>query len=107
MRFEDLKFEPLYDGVQAMVSFGKYELSVVKHGFSYGGSKGLYEIAVFEGDSQVELPGITQEGDTVKGFLTEEGVTGIMLKMATIAGTTMGDLKFTTAGDYIGSCPQE
>ena len=71
MRFEDLKFEPLYDGVQAMVPFGKYELSVVKHGFSYGGSKGLYEIAVFEGDSQVELPGITQEGDTFKGFLTE------------------------------------
>ena len=88
-----------------MVSFGKYEFTVVKHGFSYGGPKVFpYEI-VFEGDPLL-VPGITQEGDFIKGFLTEEGI-AIMLKMATIFGTTMGDLKFTTAGDYIGSYPQE
>ena len=33
----------------------------------------------------VELPGIT-EGDTVKGWLSEDDVTGILLKMVTISG---------------------
>ena len=36
---------------------------------------------MFEGDDQVELPGITEPGDTVKGFLTEKDVDSIMLKM--------------------------
>ena len=35
----------------------------------------------------VELPGITEEGDTVKGFLTEENVTGIMKKMISITAS--------------------
>jgi hypothetical protein len=34
---------------------------------------GLYEIAVFGPDGeQKELDGITQPGDTVKGFLTQD-----------------------------------
>ena len=34
----------------------------------------------------VEMPGITEEGDTVKGFLTEDMVTGIMKKMMAVGG---------------------
>jgi len=34
----------------------------------------LYEIAVFKDEDQVEMPGITEEGDTVKGFLKESDV---------------------------------
>ena len=34
----------------------------------------------------VELPGITAEGDTVKGFLTLEDVSGICKKMTVITG---------------------
>jgi hypothetical protein len=68
------------------VSYGEYELSVVKHGSSYGNVNGLYEIGVFKGDDMVEMPGITQEGDTVKGFLNEEEVTGIMKKMMAVGG---------------------
>ena len=47
---------------------------------------GLYEIAVFKGNDQVELPGITEEGDTVKGFLTEGDVLGIIKKMHLVSG---------------------
>jgi len=87
MKFEEIKFEKLYDGVQAIIEFGQYELSIVKHSMSYGGKKGMYEIAIFEGDTQTELPGITQEGDTVKGFLCEEGLNVIFKKMTTITGS--------------------
>ena len=61
-------------------------MSIVKHSHSYGGEQGLYEIAVYKGDNQVELPGITEPNDTVRGFLTEQEVNGIMIKMYTISG---------------------
>lgn len=73
-------------GVQAILDFGKYELSIVNNEASYGNKQGLYEIAVFEGNEQVELPGITAEGDTVKGFLTTEEVDAIISKMFFITG---------------------
>ena len=85
-QFNELQFTKFLDGVSATVTYGDYELSVVKHSSSYGGKKGLYEIGVFKGDDMVEMPGITEEGDTVKGFLTEEMVTGIMKKMMAVGG---------------------
>mgnify|MGYP006079997541 FL=1 len=73
MQFTDLKFEPLYDGVQAMVPISDHKMSIVKHKMSYGGKMGLYEIAVIgPNGEQKELDGVTQPGDTVKGFLTQE-----------------------------------
>jgi hypothetical protein len=68
-------------GIQMLLDFGEYELSVVKNEVSYGNKQGLYEIAVFKGDGQVELPGVTEEGDTVKGFLSEQDVDVIIKKM--------------------------
>jgi hypothetical protein len=35
----------------------------------------------------VELPGITNDGDTVKGYLTIDAVDAIINKMFTITGT--------------------
>lgn len=84
VKFEDIKFDSLYDGKQAVIPFGDYELSIVSHSSSYGGKQGLYEIAVFKDVEQVELPGITREGDTVKGFLTESDVVCIIKKMQAI-----------------------
>ena len=77
------------DGVQAVLDFGKYHLSVVKSDFSYGGTQGKYEIGVFAASDGVatnmtELPGITDEGDTVKGWLTEKDVDTIIKKMYTV-----------------------
>jgi len=74
-------------GVQAIVDFGKYELSIVNNEASYGNKQGLYEIAVFKDGEQCELPGITQKGDTVKGWLTSNDVDAILTKMYTITGT--------------------
>ena len=76
-------------GIQALVDFGKYELSIICNERSYGGQRGgtLYEIGVFKGNGMVELPGITEHGDTVKGFLTESDVDAILIKMNTITGT--------------------
>ena len=89
MKFSDIKFNQtkLPKGIQALFNFGdKYELSIVKNTSSYGNANGLYEIAVFQGNEQIELPGVTEEGDTVKGFLTEEDVLGIIKKMQFASG---------------------
>ncbi len=91
MKFEDLKFTEtnIPKGIQALVKFGEYELSIINNEVSYGGKNGgtLYEIAVYDNNNNmIEMPGITEEGDTVKGFLCEEGVTVIMKKMTTITG---------------------
>ena len=88
--FADIPFKEttMPKGVQALLSFGgDYELSIIKNEGSYGGKQGLYEIAVFKGNYQVELPGITAQGDTVKGWLTESDIDAILLKMYTITGT--------------------
>ena len=85
--FADIPFKEttMPKGIQALLSFGgDYELSIVKNESSYGNHKGLYEIAVFKDNDQVELPGITREGDTVKGFLSENDVEGIIEKMEAI-----------------------
>lgn len=81
MQFADIKFEPLYDGVQAVIPIGPYELSIVQHNMSYGGKMGLYEIAVMKDNEQVELRGVTEPNDTIKGFLKEDDVMDIIEKM--------------------------
>jgi len=88
MKFEDLEMleTDMPNGVQAILDFGDYELSIVKHDMSYGGKQGLYEIGVFKNAGMVELPGITQPGDSVKGFLSPEEVNGIITKMTSITG---------------------
>ena len=86
--FQDLHFTVTHttEGIQALIKFAAYELSIVTNNASYGNAQGLYEIAVFKGDGQVELPGITEEGDTVKGFLNEGDVMGIIKKMHLVSG---------------------
>ena len=41
--------------------------SVIKNNMSYGGKQGLYEIGVFYEEALVEVPGITEKGDSVRG----------------------------------------
>jgi len=88
MKMSEFKMMPtdMPKGVQAVLDFGDYELSIVQNESSYGNKQGLYEIAVFKENEQHELPGVTQPGDTVKGFLTEEDVNGILKKMYLITG---------------------
>ena len=87
--FADIPFKEttMPKGTQALLSFGgEYELSIIQNEASYGNAQGLYEIAVFKDNDQIELPGITQEGDTVKGFLTKDEVVGIVKKMHLVTG---------------------
>ena len=90
MTFEDIPFKEteMPKGIQSILKFGKdYELSIVTSDFSYGGKSGLYEIVVFKGDGQVNMPGITEDHDTVKGYLTEDNVMGIIKKMHLATGS--------------------
>ena len=84
MTFNDLKFSDISethgeDAIQAYVELPNgFDVSVVKHRFSYGGEKGLYEIGVF--DTQRKGVGVDAMcdpcdwGDTVKGWLNESDV---------------------------------
>ena len=73
MTFKELEFEERFDGVQAIVNFRNgYEVSVIRHGGSYGGDKGLYEIGVFNALGSMCDP--LGWGDDVKGWLKPEDV---------------------------------
>ncbi len=81
-QFKDLKFKkhPHLNGVISRITFDNgYGASVVKHEFSYGSDKGLYELAVLDknGDLTYDTP-IT---DDVIGYLREEDVTDVMEKI--------------------------
>lgn len=88
MKFGDviMDYDPGVNGVHGSVTIGKYELSIVKHDMSYGGKQGLYEIGIWEGEYPCELPGITAEHDTVKGWLTKDDVDCIIKKLHLISG---------------------
>jgi hypothetical protein len=77
--FDDLSFKPHSNhlgGVHSRMMFENgYGVSVVKTSFSYGGSEGLYELAVLYKDSITYNTPIT---DDVLGWLTEEDVSRVM-----------------------------
>lgn len=79
--FGDLKFKPLeIGGVRATMTFDNgYGVSVIKTPYSYGGDKGLYEMAILglDGDIVYDTP-ITND---VLGHLTEDDVSHYMVKV--------------------------
>lgn len=75
-------------GKQAVLSFGDYELSVIKGYGAYGTKSAPYEIGVFKHGILTEMPGITAEGDTVKGYLTISDVDVIIKKMYFLTGVS-------------------
>ena len=94
MKFKNVKFvnTDTPNGIQAILEFGRdHELSIVKNEMSYGGKSGLYEIAVYKQGNQVEMPGITETGDTVRGFLNEDQVEAIIKKMHLVTGNNPVD----------------
>jgi len=79
--FKDLKFKPhsIGNGVIARLLFdNKYGVSVVRFNGSYGGHKGLYELAVLFGD---ELCYTTKITNDVIGWLTPRKVSAIMKRV--------------------------
>ena len=64
--------EYLNNGVRHVYEFDNgYGASVIKHDYSYGGKKGLWELAVLEGEDLCYTSGIT---DDVIGHLTWRNV---------------------------------
>ena len=55
-----------------------YEVSVVKSPYTYGGDKGLYELAIFKDG---EITYATPVTDDVIGYLRPEDVTEVMAKI--------------------------
>ena len=80
--FQDLEFEQINDapfmvGKKSRMYFDNgFGVSVVSHTFSYGGKRGLYEIAVL--DKNGELTYDTPVTNDVIGNLSETGVTNVM-----------------------------
>jgi hypothetical protein len=80
--FDDLNFEQINDtpfmvGKKARMSFDNgYGVSVVSHTYSYGGKRGLYEVAVLgsDGDLTYDTP-VTND---VIGYLSEKAVSDVM-----------------------------
>ena len=66
-------------GITSRTEFDNgYEVSVVKSQYSYGGDKGLYELAVFKDG---EITYATPITDDVIGYLRPEDVTDVMTKI--------------------------
>ena len=85
--FEMIQRSDILGSHQCILAFGDdYELSIITGG--YGTEKAPYEIAVIKHGDLVEMPGITDEDDTVKGYLTEADVGAIIKKMYFLTGKT-------------------
>jgi hypothetical protein len=90
MTKESQKNTPTEAGGQIVLDFGNYHLSIIDDG--YGKDRGLYEIGVFRvsdgvATNMINLPGITDPNDTVRGNLTEEEIDIIIRKMEAITRT--------------------
>jgi len=83
--FKDLEFKPHpnsmhsnNDGIQSRLDFDNgWGVSVVRSSFTYGGDKGLYELAVFN-NGRLHYDNPVANGDVV-GYLREEDVTDAMV----------------------------
>ena len=81
--FKDIEFKPNPMGedfgIVSRTQFDNgYEVSVVKSEYTYGGDKGLYELAVFKDG---EITYATPITDDVIGYLRPEDVTDVMAKI--------------------------
>ncbi len=77
--FNDLEFKthPIGIGVIAREDFNNgYGVTIVKGPHTYGGDKGLYELAVWK-DGELHYDNEVAKGDVV-GYLREEDVTDVM-----------------------------
>ena len=76
--FDDISFKPFQGGVVGSIMFDNgYGISVVSHKYSYGGEKGLYEIAVLDSDGSLTYD--TNITSDVIGYLKPKSVTEYMI----------------------------
>ncbi len=86
MKFTEIDFKPhpnWPDGVQAVVRFpNDYGASIIRSQYSYGGTDGLYELAVvhFKGDDWA-IDYSTPITSDVIGHLTEDAVVSLLTQI--------------------------
>lgn len=73
---------------QCVLNFGDYELSIITGEGAYATQHAPYEIAVIKNGDFINMPGITDDDDTVKGYLTEQDVSAIIKKMYFLTGVS-------------------
>lgn len=80
--FDDLEFKshPINDGIVSRIYFDNgWGASVVSHERSYGGDRGLFEIAVLK-DGDIHYENEVADGDVI-GYLNSDQVTEILGKI--------------------------
>lgn len=71
---------PAHDGIQYVFKFdNNYGASVIRHQYSYGGLKGLWEIAVLKDDELDYTSPITND---IVGWLDQDGVTDTLFQIS-------------------------
>ena len=79
--FKKLPSNPAHDGIQYTTTFQNgYGASIVQHSYSYGGTAGLWELAVIGKDGYVCYD--TEITNDVLGYLTEKEVNETLDKIA-------------------------
>ena len=80
--FEELNFQnhPMGIGKQCIVQYPNgYGASIVQSQYTYGGDRGLYELAVFGKDGNITYE--TPITDDVLGYLTEQDIEETLIKI--------------------------
>ena len=81
-KFSDIEFKfrsDFFGGIYARVDYDNgYTASIVKGPYTYGGSEGLYEIAVLQDGELCYGTSVTSD---VVGWLTEDGVEETLAKI--------------------------
>lgn len=74
---EPSKTKTILDGVQHRFTFSNgHEASVVRHSCSYGGERGLWEIAILDSDGDLNYD--TPITDNVLGYVQAANILGIL-----------------------------
>lgn len=85
--FQDLEFDANkagIGGIRAELHFpNNYGISVIRNQYSYGGNRGLFEAAVLHKDEEGHFDCCydTPITDDVKGWLTKDDVSDMMLEI--------------------------
>ena len=78
--FEDIDFQPHWAGIIGKIMFENgYGASVIRTEQSYGGSRGLYELAVLDNDGKLTYD--TPITDDVLGYLSPKEVTNYLIQI--------------------------
>lgn len=83
--FKNLEFEDISDefikGKRCRITFENgWGASVVSHTYSYGGSAGLYELAVLDSEGELHYENSVAQGD-VRGHLSEDEVSELLIEI--------------------------